>query len=159
VTEDDLKEDQGSGSGSNSTISVLEDGAISFNSYGNILNNGNQIINSEFNFDSLNGSATFEIEFTAREPGQYEAKGWSCQICNSDGGVIVEVSDSDGGKDVNNTNHNITVSGTQDFNEMLTITSSDSNWGIWKQNYVDWGKHAFKLQGKNVTITKIVIHY
>lgn len=159
VTEDDLKEEQGSGSGSNSTISVLEDGAISFNSYGNILNNGNQIINSEFNFDSLNGSATFEIEFTAREPGQYEAKGWSCQICNSDGGVIVEVSDSDGGKDVNNTNHNITVSGTQDFNEMLTITSSDSNWGIWKQNYVDWGKHAFKLQGKNITITKIVIHY
>ena len=159
VDEDDEKQEQGGGSNSNGSITVLENGAKSFNSYGNILNNDSQTIDSEFDFDSLNGSATFEIEFTAKEPGQYEAAGWECQICNSDGGVIVQVSNSDGGKDSNDTNHNITISGTQDFKEMLTITNGDSNWATWKQNYVDWGKHAFKLLGKNVTITKIVIHY
>ena len=143
-------------SGAAETIVVLNNGNTKFNSYGNI-QSGNETVSCEFDFSKLvSGSAKFEIEFTAYEPGQYEATGWSCTIATVDGTNIVSVNNNDGRADNNGTNHNVTISGSKDFKEVLTVSSSIMN--DWKTQYVDWGKHGFKLKGHNVTIKKITLY-
>ena len=147
----------GSGTGElGEAITVLSNASTRFNGYGNI-QSGNETVNCVFDFSKLvSGSVKFEIEFTAHEPGQYEGTGWSCIISTVDGTDLVTARNNDGSSDDNGTRHNESFSGSKDFKETLIVSSSlmDS----WRQQYVDWNKHGFKLKGHNVTIKKVTLY-
>ena len=155
-------EGSGTGTGGETPITILSNGSLSFNAYGNTLNGADQIISCDFDFNNLSNSPKIEVEFT-RDARQYDHEPilWELKVCTYNGTVfndgtkspVAFVSDSDGGSDANGTAHNSAV-GTS-FREVFNVSSDFMP--IWRMHYNDWNQKGIKILGKSITVTKITI--
>ena len=125
-------------------------GNVTFGDYG-ATNDVNKY-NCVFDFDDLS-SPKFEIEFTRNAPSPYQPDRWELVIRTLDSSEIVSSNSSDGLSDANGTPHS-SGEGTH-FRDIISVPSSFMS--SWRQQYVDWGKKGFVLDGKNITITKVTL--
>lgn len=141
--------DEGQTDDNDSRIVVMT-GNVTFGDYGatNDVNNYNCV----FDFDDLS-SPKFEIEFTRNAPSPYQPDRWELVIRTLDSSEIVSSNSSDGLSDANGTPHS-SGEGTH-FRDIISVPSSFMS--SWRQQYVDWGKKGFVLDGKNITITKVTL--
>ena len=129
---------------------VVMTGSVTFADYG--ATNDVTTYNCEFDFDELS-NPKFEIEFTRNAPSAYQPDRWELIIRTLDYSEIVSANSSDGGSDADGKAH--TSGAGTNFREVISVPSSFMS--SWKQQYVDWNKKGFKLDGKNITITKVTL--
>ena len=141
--------DEGQTDDNDSRIVVMT-GNVTFGDYG-ATNDVNKY-NCVFDFDDLS-SPKFEIEFTRNAPSPYQPDRWELVIRTLDSSEIVSSNSSDGLSDANGTPHS-SGEGTH-FRDIISVPSSFMS--SWRQQYVDWGKKGFVLDGKNITITKVTL--
>lgn len=164
-TGDETGEETGDETGDDTTgtpITILSNGSLSFDAYGNPKNGANQIVSCSFDFSSLSNSPKIEVEFT-RDARQYDHEPiiWELKVCTYNGTLINSgtqspeafVSDSDGGTDANGTAHS-SPAGTS-FREVFNVSSDFMP--TWSMHYNDWNQKGIKILAKSITVTKITI--
>ena len=145
--------DNGGGNGgSGESIVIMSNNRVTFGDYGAAT--GTTDYNTSFDFNDLSNSPSFEVEFTRNKPSEHQPDVWELYIRTIDSSIIVQASSSDGGSDADGKDHT-SKAGTK-FREVMTVPNSFMS--EWRKQYVDWGKKGIKLDGKNITITKVTLH-